>query len=742
MAITEARPPDADLTLDLQIGGMTCASCAVRIESRLNRLDGVRAVVNFATEKARVTLPRAVDPESLVAEVARAGYTAVLPQAGAAAPGGNGTDEVASRARAARTRLVSAAILTVPVVLLAMVPAFRFGGWQWASLALAAPVVAWAGFPFHRAAWTNLRHGTATMDTLVSLGTLTAFFWSVYAVAFAPASSSRSVDVYVDVASVVTVFVLAGRYIERRSKRRAGAALAALAALGAKSVTVLREGRQTPTPVDRLLVGDRFLVRPGEKIAADGVVVDGSSAIDQSMLTGESRPVDVVVGDHVTGATLNVGGRLVVEALRVGEDTQLARMSRTVADAQTGKAPVQRLVDRIAAVFVPAVLILALLTLIVWLASGSATVDAVTAAVSVLVVACPCALGLATPIALLAGTGRGAQSGVLITGSDVLEATRRIDTIVLDKTGTVTEGRLVLTRVVTSAGEDRLEALRLAGALEDASEHPVGRAIVLAAIGEHGALPPVTSFRSVAGRGVSGTVEGRDVLVGGLELLREHGVLIPADLVDAVATAVAGGSTAILVAWDGRARAALAVADSVRRNSAEAVRRLRQLGLEPILLTGDNETVARRVADETGIRVVVANVLPADKARRIEELQRAGRTVAMVGDGVNDAIALATADLGIAMGTGSDVAIHAADITLVRDDLLAAVDAIRLARSTLTTIKVNLFWAFAYNLAALPLAAVGLLSPMVAGAAMTFSSLFVVANSVRLRTFRSTPPAA
>ncbi|MFG3703510.1 heavy metal translocating P-type ATPase [Micromonospora sp. NPDC047670] len=734
--------------IELAIGGMTCASCAARIEKKLNRMDGVTATVNYATEKATVRYADEVSPDDLIATVEKTGYTAALPPppaTGGAEPAAEPVDEL----RGLRTRLWVSLVLTVPVIVLAMVPAWQFEYWQWLSLTLAAPVVVYGGLPFHRAAWINLRHGAATMDTLVSLGTLAAFGWSVWALflgtagepgmthpfSFDISRTDGAGNIYLEAAAGVTVFILAGRYFEARAKRTAGAALRALLELGAKDVAVLRGGTETRIPVDQLAVGDRFVVRPGEKIATDGVVDEGTSAVDASMLTGESVPVEVGPGDTVVGATVNAGGRLVVTATRIGGDTQLAQMARLVEQAQTGKAAVQRLADRISGVFVPIVIALAAGTLGWWLGTGAGATAAFTAAVAVLIIACPCALGLATPTALLVGTGRGAQLGILIKGPEVLESTKQVDTVVLDKTGTVTTGRMTLVDVLPAAGEDRAELLRLAGALESASEHPIAQAVAAGAA-EAGALPPVTGFANVEGLGVTGAVEGREVLVGRLRLLRERGLDVPEEVERAATTAEAEGRTAVLAGWDGRARGVLAVADVVKPTSRAAVAGLRALGLTPVLLTGDNTTVARAVAAEVGIDEVIAEVLPADKVDVVRRLQGEGRTVAMVGDGVNDAAALAQADLGLAMGTGTDVAIEASDLTLVRGDLMAAVDAIRLSRRTLGIIKGNLFWAFAYNVAALPLAAAGLLNPMIAGAAMAFSSVFVVANSLRLRGFR------
>ncbi|WNM35231.1 heavy metal translocating P-type ATPase [Streptomyces sp. Li-HN-5-11] len=762
--------------VELLIGGMTCASCAARVEKKLNRMDGVTATVNYATEKAKVSYPAGIQVADLIATVVKTGYTAEEPppppepepRTGAAAPKA-GTDTRSGTGTAPQTqgeagqaspaedpglvslrqRLIVSALLAAPVVLMAMVPALQFDNWQWLSLTLAAPVVVWGGLPFHRAALTNARHGAATMDTLVSVGTLAAFGWSLWALFLGDAGRPGMHDefrftvsrmdsastIYLEVAAGVVAFILLGRYLEARSKRRAGAALRALLELGAKDVRVLRDGREVRIPVSALAVGDRFVVRPGEKIATDGTVVEGTSAVDASMLTGESVPVDVGAGDTVTGATVNAGGRLVVEATRVGADTQLARMAKLVEDAQNGKAEVQRLADRISAVFVPVVLLIALGTLLTWLLAGGDVTAAFTAAVAVLIIACPCALGLATPTALMVGTGRGAQLGILIKGPEVLESTRRVDTVVLDKTGTVTTGRMTLQEVHAAEGTDEKELLRLAGALEHASEHPVARAIAAGAEERIGPLPAVQHFENVPGRGVRGRVEGHEVAVGRLV---EFDAELPEEVARARRAAEAEGRTAVVVGWDGLARGVVTVADAVKETSAEAVRQLRALGLRPVLLTGDNRAVAEAVARTVGIEPgdVIAEVLPEDKVEAVKRLRAGGRTVAMVGDGVNDAAALATADLGLAMGTGTDAAIEAGDLTLVRGDLRVAADAIRLSRRTLATIKGNLVWAFGYNVAALPLAAAGLLNPMIAGAAMAFSSVFVVTNSLRLRGFR------
>ncbi|MFD5148022.1 heavy metal translocating P-type ATPase [Streptomyces sp. NPDC058401] len=757
IAAAGATAPTAEV--ELTIGGMTCASCAARIEKKLNRMDGVTASVNYATEKAKVSYGEGVAVADLIATVVKTGYTAEEPPPPEPEPDSQaaGAEEARDPELAAlRQRLLVSVTLSLPVVLLAMVPALQFDNWQWLSLTLAAPVVVWGALPFHKAAWTNARHGAATMDTLVSVGTGAAFAWSLWALFFGHAgmpgmrhgfalftvqggSVSRtdgSSAIYLEVAAGVVSFILLGRYLEARSKRKAGEALKALMRLGAKDVAVLRGGTEVRIPVSALAVGDRFLVRPGEKIATDGTVVEGSSAVDAAMLTGESVPVEVTVGDTVTGATVNTSGRLVVEATRVGSDTQLARMARLVEDAQNGKAEVQRLADRISGVFVPVVLVLALGTWITWLLITDNPTAAFTAAVAVLIIACPCALGLATPTALMVGTGRGAQLGILIKGPEVLESTRRVDTVVLDKTGTVTTGRMTLIAAHPAEGVDADELLRLAGSLEHASEHPIARAVATAAADLPGGLSVPEGFENHGGLGVQGVVDGHAVLVGREKLLADWSIALPAALAEVKAAAEAEGSTAVLVAWDGEARGVLTVADAVKETSAEAVSRLRALGLTPVLLTGDNEAVARSVARAVGIDEVIAEVLPQDKVDVVRRLQSEGRTVAMVGDGVNDAAALAQADLGLAMGTGTDAAIEASDLTLVRGDLRVAADAIRLSRRTLATIKGNLFWAFGYNVAALPLAAAGLLNPMIAGAAMAFSSVFVVTNSLRLRSFR------
>jgi Cu+-exporting ATPase len=774
--------------IDLAIGGMTCASCAARVEKKLNRMDGVVASVNYATESAHVSYPAGLDPAELVATVERTGYTAALPppppppqdtdlDTGLGAPAATTQAGTDPETAALRRRLLISAALTAPVVALSMVPALQFDNWQWICLTLASPVAVWGAWPFHRAAAKNLRHGATTMDTLVSLGVTAAYLWSLYALLFTatgttgatmdmqtdmPAggagTTGRGADLYLEVASAVTVFLLAGRYAEARAKRRSGAALRALLDLGAKDVAQLvpdGSGGRTErrVPIGRLRVGDLFAVRPGEKIATDAVVLEGHSALDESMLTGEPMPVEVGPGSAVTGATMNTSGHLVLQATGVGDDTRLARIGRLVTAAQSGKAPVQRLADRVSSVFVPIVLVLAVLTLVAWLVRTGDTQAAFTAAVAVLVIACPCALGLATPTALLVGTGRGAQLGILIKGPEVLERTRRVDTVVLDKTGTITQGRMTLAGVTPVAGETAEGVLRRAGAVESLSEHPLGQALAEAARERTGPLPAVTGFRSTQGLGVEGDLE---VDVAGLGpdrvrvgrpawVAQAFGAGVPATLPDqlaaAVAEAEAAGRTAVLVGWGGTVRGVLAVADQVKPSSAGAVRALRGLGLRPMLLTGDNERAAQAVAAEVGIDPgdVISGVLPEGKVDAVVRLQRQGRVVAMIGDGVNDAAALAQADLGLAMGSGTDVAIEAADLTLVRSDLVSAVDAVRLSRRTLATIKGNLFWAFAYNVAAIPLAASGVLSPLVSGGAMAFSSVFVVTNSLRLRRFRPTP---
>ncbi|WP_104127769.1 cation-translocating P-type ATPase [Cryobacterium sp. Y57] len=736
--------------VDLLVGGMTCTSCAVRIEKKLNRMPGVAATVNYATEKASVFVPAGTSVDDAIKTIEATGYTAALPAVVIE------KDAASLEVASLRQRLLISAALTLPVVILSMIPALQFTNWQWLVLTLAAPVAIWGAWPFHRAAWVNARHGAATMDTLVSVGVLAALGWSLYALflgmagmagmtmsfTFSATPGSGADEIYLEVASAVTVFILAGRYAEARAKRNSGAALRALLELGAKETTLLRDGVESRISTSLLVVGDQFVVRPGEKIATDGVIVDGASAIDASLLTGESVPLEVGPGDSVVGATLNSGGRLVVRATQVGADTELAQIGRLVEQAQTGKAEVQRLADRVSGIFVPIVIGLALATLAGWLLVGAGPAMAFTAAVATLIIACPCALGLATPTALLVGTGRGAQLGILIKGPQVLESTRRVDTIVLDKTGTITTGRMTLATVVAYEDGSEDELLRLAGAAESGSEHPIARAITAGAVSRLGPLPASSAFASEQGLGVQSTVDGRQILVGRpVWLLDRWGLNVPSEMQAVLGTAEGDGKTAVLVAWEGRVRGVLTVSDTVKPTSVAAVARFRALGLTPLLVTGDNLAVAQSVAAEVGITDVTAGVLPADKARVIRELQANGHVVAMVGDGVNDAVALATADLGIAMGSGTDVAIEASDLTLMRSDLLAAADAIRLSRRTLATIKANLFWAFAYNVAAIPLAMAGLLNPLIAGAAMALSSVFVVTNSLRLRGFRALPTA-
>jgi P-type Cu+ transporter len=752
-AIAGAKPPAArggeQRAVDLSISGMTCASCATRIEKKLNKLDGVTATVNYATEKARVSIPAGISPDDLISVVEQAGYSATLPAG--VQPGPSGIPAEPDELARLRQRLLVCLVLAVPVVVLAMAPAVQFRNWQWLSLVLAAPVAVWGAWPFHQAALVNARHRTATMDTLISVGVAAALSWSVYALFIGAAGAagmrmdftllaggSAASNIYLDVAAGVTVLVLLGRYLEARAKRRSGAALRALATLGAKDAAVLRDGGEVRVPVEQVAVGDLFVVRPGEKIATDGIVESGSSAVDTSMLTGEPVPVEVTAGDPVTGGCVNASGRLVVRAARVGAGAQLAQIARLVEEAQNGKAHVQRLADQVSAVFVPVVIAIAVLTLVAWLAAGQSPEAAFTAAVAVLIIACPCAMGLATPTALLVGAGRGAQLGILIKGPEVLESTRAVDTIVLDKTGTITTGKMSLAVVAAAPGEDPDQVLRLAGAAEDASGHPIAAAIADGARQRLGLdLPAVDAFASHQGLGISGVVSGHAVVVGRAGwLASEWGQPVPALLADQAAEAEAAGQTAVFAGWDGQVRGMLTVADTVKPTSAAAIAELRGMGLRPVLLTGDNERAARAVAAAVGIGEVVAGVLPDGKAATVKELQAAGNVVAMVGDGVNDAAALAQADLGLAMGAGAGAAIEASDLTLVRGDLRAVPDAITLSRRTLAIIKGNLFWAFAYNVLAVPLAAAGFLNPLIAAAAMAFSSLFVVTNSLRLRGFR------
>ncbi|MET8425186.1 heavy metal translocating P-type ATPase [Nocardia sp. NPDC004860] len=742
--------PAPERSIELDIGGMTCASCAARIEKKLNRMDGVTASVNYATEKAKVSFPESVTADDLIAKVVDTGYTAAVRHTEPVKTEAAESDSAASAADQLRHRLLVTLALAVPVVAMGMFPLLQFTNWQWLSLTLTAPIVVWGGSQFHRAAWVNAKHGAATMDTLISLGTLAAFGWSVYALFWGTAGmpgmkhpfslaierGDSSSALYFEVAATLITAILAGRYFETRSKEKAGSALRALLELGAKDVSVLRAGVETRIPIGDLRVGEEFLVRPGEKVATDGVVVGGSSALDMSMLTGESVPVEVGPGDQVVGATVNAGGLLTVRATRVGADTQLAQMAALVEEAQNGKAPVQRLADQVAGVFVPIVIAIAVAALGFWLGTGAAVATAFGAAVAVLIIACPCALGLATPTALLVGTGRGAQLGILIKGPQVLESTRRIDTVVLDKTGTVTTGKMTLAEAIPAAGVDADELLSVAAAVEHGSEHPIAKAVVAGAAERGLDTEKVEQFVSHGGKGVQGLVGERAVVIGRVELLEDWSIALPESLADAKIRAERAGKTAIVVAWDGQARGVLVIADAVKPTSAQAISEMKALGLTPVLLTGDNAATARTVADQVGIEQVIAEVLPSDKLDVVKKLQDEGKVVAMVGDGVNDAAALAQADLGLAMGTGTDVAIQAADLTLVRDDLRAVPTSIKLSRATLRTIKGNLFWAFGYNVAAIPLAAAGLLNPMLAGAAMALSSVFVVSNSLRLRRFR------
>jgi Cu+-exporting ATPase len=723
-AVAEPRTDEREQTT-LALEGMTCASCAARIERTLNKVQGVEATVNFATETAAVTYdPTLAAPEQLTAAVERIGYHAHPREEH------TGDEQATHDHDAPPTRLIVAIALSVPLVLLAMVTPLQFAGWEWLAFALATPVVFWSGAQFHRAALLNARHGAATMDTLVSLGTLAAWTWSTVVLL-----GGLNADSYFEVSAVITALILLGRFFEARAKRRSGAAIRALLELGAKEARLLRDGVEVEVPIEQLVVGDLFVVRPGEKIATDGVIVEGSSAIDQSMLTGEPVPIEVGPTQEVAGATINTSGRLVVRATHVGADTALAQIARLVEQAQAGKADVQRLADRVSAIFVPIVIAISLATLAAWLLAGSSASAAFTAAVAVLIIACPCAMGLATPTALMVGTGRGAQLGILIKGPEVLEQTRRISTIVLDKTGTITEGRMQLVDRLP-LGTDPDELLRIAGAAESASEHPLAQAIAHAAAVES-ELPPVSEFRNHAGLGIEALVEDKATLVGRPAFLSDWAVELSDGARAWQRHAEGRGETVVAVAWDGQLRGLLALSDTLKPTSVEAIAELKELGLTPVLLTGDNERAARAIAEEVGIEQVRAEVLPSDKAAEVERLQSKGATVAMVGDGVNDAPALAQADLGLAIGTGTDVAIEASDLTLVSGDLRAAADAIRLARRTLATIKGNLFWAFAYNVAAIPLAVAGLLNPIIAAGAMAASSIFVVSNSLRLRRFRT-----
>ena len=738
-----STPASAVTEVDLDITGMTCASCAARVEKKLNRMPGVIATVNYGTDRAHIALPEGTSIDDAIATVEATGYRAQRPRLEFDRERAYDEPEV----RNLRRRVTFSAILTAPVVALAMIPPLQFDYWQWFSLALAASVVVWGALPFHRAAWTNLRHGAATMDTLVSLGVGAAFVWSLYALflggagdpgmrmAFQvlPSQGAGNSEIYLEVAAAVTTFILLGRYFEIRAKSRSSQALTALLSLGAKDVTVVSDGRERTLAIDELTVGDHFLVRPGEKVATDGRVINGESSVDISLLTGEPMPADVGPGDVVVGAGINTSGRLVVQATRVGVDTHLARIAALVEDAQAKKAPVQRLADRISAIFVPIVIVLALATVVGWSITGADLAFAFTAGVSVLIIACPCALGLATPTALLVGTGRGAQMGIVIRGPEILESTRKIDTIVLDKTGTLTLGRMSVVDVLID--DNRPDTVTLTAAVESASEHPIGRALAAAADD----IQLVEAFRSTQGQGVRGVVDGSTVITGRPSwLVHEWSISIPPTAHDWIDDQRERGRTVVATAVDGSFGGAFAIADAVKDSSARAVSDIKELVGEPMLVTGDNAHSAKAVADQLGIGSVVADVLPESKIAVVRDLQAQGKCVAMVGDGVNDAAALAQADLGIAMGSGSDVAIEASDITLVRSDPRSIVDAIRLSRRTLSTIKGNLFWAFAYNIAAIPLAMAGLLNPMIAGAAMAFSSVFVVGNSLRLRRFQPT----
>lgn len=725
--------------IELDVQGMTCASCAARIEKKLNKLDGVQASVNYATEKAHVVVPAQLGADDLISTVQAAGYDAALP-----------TPEAPPRDRAAeiKRRLVVSAILAVPVIAMAMVPLLQFPGWQWVSLLLATPVVTWAAWPFHKSAMVNLRHGASTMDTLISLGTSAAYLWSVVALVFGSAGEigmthqwSFSLErdhhlssIYFEAAVGIITFILLGRYIEARSRQDASSALRALAEVGAKSVTMLRDGVEVTVPIEKLAVGDEFVVRPGEKVASDGEVVSGESAVDNSVITGESLPVEVQPGSTVVGASVNTTGRLVVRATAVGADTQLAQIARLVELAQTGKSRSQALADKISGVFVPTVITIAMVTGIGWLLAGQGATFAVTAAVSVLIISCPCALGLATPTALLAGSLRGSQLGILIRGPEALEEAHRIDTIAMDKTGTITAGQMSLDSVVPAGDADEAELMAVAATLESASEHPIARAIVAA---HSGPLGQLSGFAIVPGRGVRALVDGRLAAAGNAALMSDLGLMVPRTLAEAADEAARRGASVMLVAQDDRVIGLLTVADRIAPNAAAAVKRFQELGLRTVMVTGDNQAAAEYVAAQVGIDEVRAEVLPSDKFTVVTQLQADGtHHVAMIGDGVNDAAALSQADLGIAMGSGTDAAIAASDLTLMRHDLMLAADAVQLSRRTLKTIRGNLFWAFIYNVAAIPIAALGYLNPMFAGAAMAFSSVFVVTNSLRLRGFR------
>ncbi len=740
----------APVAAELVVGGMTCSSCAARIERRLNRLDGVTATVNYATGRAYFASLGGRDPRELIGVIESTGYTAGLPSQDAGE-----TAAETTQTRELRVRLAVCAPLAVVVIVLAMVPAAQFAGWQWLSLLLTLPVAVWGAWPLHRAAWYGLGHGAATMDTLVSLGVAASAGWSVYALAFGGAAmtgmrmsfaftfgAASGHTLYLEAAAGVTTVVLAGRFLESRARARSADAVGSLALLGAKTVAVLRDGSERRIPVGGLAAGDLFVVRPGEKIATDGVITEGSSAVDASLVTGEAMPREVGPGDEVTGATVNMSGRLLVRATRVGADTLLAQITRTVRDAQASKASAQVLADRIAAVFVPCVIAVAVACLGFWLGTGLGAGPAWSAAVAVLVVACPCALGLATPTALLAAVGRGAELGILVRGAQALEQAQRIRGVVLDKTGTLTTGVMTVHRVIAADGTDEKQALRLAGAVEDASEHPIGQAIARFAASELGPSPDVTGFRALPGAGVRGDVEGRTIIVGAPRLFGELGLSVPASLHDAVAAAATDGRTAVLAGWGGAARAALVVADQLRPGSAAAVARLRDLGLRPFLLTGDHPASAHAVAGDVGIDPgdVFAEARPEEKVAVIRRLQADGTPVAFAGDGVNDAAALAQADLGMAIGAGADAAIGAADLTLIRvdpDGAIQFVAAIQLARATAAVIRQNLLWAFGYNLLAIPAAALGYLNPLFAGIAMSASSLIVVGNSLRLRGFHA-----